>query len=49
MITLRPVETDEDVEAWLHVRRVVLPNESAGTIEAFRERADAHPKHLPVP
>jgi GNAT superfamily N-acetyltransferase len=39
MITLRPVESDDDVEAWLHVRRVVLPNESAGTVELFRQRA----------
>jgi hypothetical protein len=38
MIAVRPVESDEDVEAWLHVRRVVLPNESAGTVEQFRER-----------
>jgi hypothetical protein len=38
-VELRPVETDADVEAWLHVRRVVLPNESAGTVEQFRARA----------
>ena len=37
-IELRPVESDADVEAWLHVRRVVLPNESAGTVEQFRGR-----------
>ena len=36
---IRPVETDTDVEEWLHVRRVVLPNESAGTVEQFRARA----------
>ena len=29
---------DADVEEWLHVRRVVLPNESAGTVEQFRGR-----------
>jgi GNAT superfamily N-acetyltransferase len=38
MSTVRPVETDTDVDAWLHVRRVVLPTESAGTVEQFRER-----------
>jgi GNAT superfamily N-acetyltransferase len=37
-IELRVVETDADVEAWLHVRRVVLPNESAGTVAQFRGR-----------
>jgi mycothiol synthase len=35
---IRPVVTDDDVEAWLHVRRLVLPNESAGTVEQFRGR-----------
>jgi len=48
MIAVRPVESDEDVEAWLHVRRVVLPNESAGTVELFRERARAHSEQLYV-
>ena len=37
-VPIRPVESDADVEAWLQVRRVVLPNESAGTIEQFRSR-----------
>ena len=37
-LRLRRVETDADVEAWLHVRRVVLPNESAGTVAQFRGR-----------
>jgi GNAT superfamily N-acetyltransferase len=35
---IRAVETDADIEAWLQVRRVVLPNESAGTVEQFRAR-----------
>jgi hypothetical protein len=46
MIAVRPVESDEDVEAWLHVRRAVVPHESAGTVEPFRERARVHPEHL---
>jgi mycothiol synthase len=37
-IAIRPVESDADVEAWLGVRRAVLPNESAGTVEDFRAR-----------
>ena len=39
MISVRPVESDEDIEAWLHVRRVILPDESVGTVELFRARA----------
>lgn len=38
-IELRAVESDADVEAWLHVRRAVVPNESAGTVDLFRARA----------
>jgi mycothiol synthase len=40
MITVRPAETDADLEAWSRVKRAVLPNESAWTVEEFRERAD---------
>ena len=36
MIEVRVAETDEDVEAWIAVRRAVLPNESAGTVEYMR-------------
>jgi mycothiol synthase len=39
MITVRPAETDADLEAWARVKRAVLPNESAWTVEQFRERA----------
>jgi mycothiol synthase len=39
MIAVRPAETDSDLEAWIHVRRVVLPNESAGSVELLRARA----------
>jgi GNAT superfamily N-acetyltransferase len=38
MIAVRPTDTDADLEAWIHVRRVVLPNESAGTVEQMRGR-----------
>jgi GNAT superfamily N-acetyltransferase len=47
MIAVRPAETDADFEAWIHVRRVVLPNESGGTVEALRERV-ASPEYLLV-
>ena len=45
-VELRLVESDADVEAWLHVRRVVLPTESAGTVELFRRRARPEQLHL---
>jgi mycothiol synthase len=38
MIVVRRAETDADLEAWIHVRRVVLPNESAPSVEGLRER-----------
>ena len=39
MIHIRRAETDADLEAWIRVRRAVLPNESAGTVEQLRARA----------
>jgi mycothiol synthase len=39
MIRVRRPETDADLESWIHVRRRVLPNESAGTVALLRERA----------
>jgi mycothiol synthase len=47
-LVVRPVVSDADVEAWLLVRRVVLPRESAGTVALFRERWQEHPEHLPL-
>jgi mycothiol synthase len=38
MIVVRRANTDADREAWIHVRRVVLPNESAPSVEGLRER-----------
>jgi len=38
MIRIRPARSDTDLEAWLEVRRIVLPNESAGTVELLRAR-----------
>jgi mycothiol synthase len=38
MIRLHPAKTDADLEAWIHVRRVVAPNDSAGTVELHRAR-----------
>ncbi|HWN21285.1 MAG TPA: GNAT family N-acetyltransferase [Gaiellaceae bacterium] len=36
MITLRTVETDGELEAWIAVRRRVFPNEPAATMEQMR-------------
>ena len=33
---IRPAVTDADLEAWNHVRRIVVPNESVPTIDALR-------------
>lgn len=38
MIVVRRPETDEDFEGWIRVRRTVFPNESAWTVQDFRER-----------
>jgi mycothiol synthase len=40
MIVVRPAESDSDLEAWIQVRRAVLPNESAGTLTELRQRED---------
>ena len=37
-IEVRRAESDADLEAWIHVRRTLFPNESAGTVEQQRER-----------
>jgi mycothiol synthase len=39
MIEVRPAETDADLEGWIGVKRAVLPNATAWTVEEFRERA----------
>ncbi|MDQ5822312.1 MAG: GNAT family N-acetyltransferase [Actinomycetota bacterium] len=39
-IEIRPVETDEDLEAWRQVRIAILPNERTSTVEEIR-RAEA--------
>lgn len=38
MIIVRLAQTDADLEAWIRVRRVVIPDESAGTVEEHRAR-----------
>ena len=40
MIRVRQAESDADFEAWSRVKRAVLPNETAWTVQEFRERAD---------
>jgi L-amino acid N-acyltransferase YncA len=39
MIGIRRAESDADLRAWIRVRREVLPNESAGTVEELRALA----------
>jgi mycothiol synthase len=36
MITVRPAETDADLEAWRRIRIAVLPNERAASVEEMR-------------
>jgi GNAT superfamily N-acetyltransferase len=37
MIEIRPAETDADLEAWLDVRRAVLPNERTASLDELKE------------
>jgi mycothiol synthase len=39
VIEIRPVETDEDIEAWRQVRIAILPNERVSTVEEIRRAA----------
>ncbi len=43
-IAIRPATTDADLESWSDVRRIVMPNESAATIELLR--AEESPDRL---
>ena len=36
MIEVRRAESDADIEAFIRIRRTLLPNESGGTVELFR-------------
>jgi mycothiol synthase len=38
MIEVRTAETDADLQDWIRVKRAVVPNESAWTVQEFRER-----------
>lgn len=39
-IEVRTAETDADFEGWIRVKRAALPNESAWTVQEFREREE---------
>jgi len=39
-VEVRRAESDADLEAWARVKRAVLPNESAWTVQEFRERME---------
>jgi GNAT superfamily N-acetyltransferase len=41
MIEVRKAATDSDLEGWIRVKRAVLPNESAWTVEDFKTRMPA--------
>ena len=41
MIEVRRAATDSDLEGWIRVKRAVLPNESAWTVEEFKTRMPA--------
>jgi mycothiol synthase len=43
MIEARPAETDADFEAFIRIRRALLPNESGGTVEVMRADLAANP------
>lgn len=40
MIEVRRAESDADLESWIRVKRAVVPNESAWTVQEFRERQE---------
>lgn len=39
-VEVRTAETDADLEGWIRVKRAVAPNESAWTVQDFRERKE---------
>jgi len=39
-IEVRRAETDADLEGWIGIKRAVFPNESAWTVQDFRERPE---------
>src|SRR5262245_65381298 len=41
MIRVRRAETDSDLAGWIRVKRAVLPNDSAWTVEDFKKRLPA--------
>jgi mycothiol synthase len=45
-VAIRPAETDADLEAWIEVRQLVIPTESAPTVALLR--AEAGPGRLVV-
>jgi mycothiol synthase len=43
MIDVRPAETDADLEAFIRIRRALLPNESGGTVSNMRGELASQP------
>lgn len=46
MISIRPCETDSDLEAWLDVRRVVLPNERTASLDELKRSIRSGDLHV---
>jgi mycothiol synthase len=46
MIALRPCETDADFEAWLAVRRAVLPNERTASLDELKDGIEPGDLHV---
>jgi mycothiol synthase len=44
MIEVRPAETDADLEAFIRIRRALLPNESGGTVSMMRSDLASKPE-----
>lgn len=42
-VEVRRAESDADLEAFIRIRRTLLPNESGGTVQAMRADLDANP------
>jgi mycothiol synthase len=42
-VAVRPAESDVDLEAFIRIRRALLPNESGGTVELMRADLAANP------
>jgi hypothetical protein len=40
-VRIRPAETNDELSAWIAVRRAILPNERTPTVDALRRSTEA--------